>query len=68
MKTRLARLIDRTRARWCYAMHPDPMWPVRGEYQCPKCQRRFPVPWEEKPRTNAAEATDDLKELQCQSA
>ena len=31
---------------WCQLMHPDPMWPVRGEYQCRVCQRRFPVAWE----------------------
>lgn len=31
---------------WCQLMHPDPMWPVRGEYQCRVCQRKFPVAWE----------------------
>ena len=33
---------------WCQLMHPDPMWPVRGEYQCRVCQRRFPVAWEKR--------------------
>jgi hypothetical protein len=31
---------------WCQIMHPDPMWPVNGEYQCRVCQRKFPVAWE----------------------
>ena len=31
---------------WCQLMHPDPMWPVGGEYQCRVCQRKFPVAWE----------------------
>jgi hypothetical protein len=35
--------------RWCYLTHPDPMWPVKGMYRCPKCHRLYPVPWEEKP-------------------
>ncbi len=31
---------------WCQLMHPDPMWPVKGEYQCRVCLRKFPVSWE----------------------
>jgi hypothetical protein len=31
---------------WCYMMHPDPMWPVNGQYRCPSCHRLYPVPWE----------------------
>ena len=31
---------------WCHAMHPAPMWPVGGMYQCPRCFRKYPVPWE----------------------
>ena len=34
-------------ASWCKLMHPEPMWPVRGEYQCRVCQRKFRVAWEE---------------------
>lgn len=49
MVSMLGRLADGVAKRWCYSMHPDPMWPVRGQYQCPKCYRKFPVPWEEKP-------------------
>jgi hypothetical protein len=33
--------------RWCYIMHPAPMWPVNGFYRCPSCQREYPVPWEQ---------------------
>jgi hypothetical protein len=31
---------------WCQAMHSDAMWPVKGEYQCRTCFRRYPVAWE----------------------
>ncbi len=31
---------------WCKLMHPAPMWPVNGHYQCPACLRSYPVPWE----------------------
>lgn len=31
---------------WCRLMHPSPMWPVNGQYRCPKCMRTYPVPWE----------------------
>ncbi len=31
---------------WCYVAHPDPMWPVHGQYRCPSCHRLYPVPWE----------------------
>jgi len=37
-------------------MHPDPMWPFKGHYICPKCQRKYPVPWEQRqPRVNVEE-------------
>ena len=32
---------------WCQTMHPDPMWPVNGQYRCPSCLRVYSVPWEE---------------------
>lgn len=35
---------------WCQLMHPDPMWPVGGEYRCRVCQRTFPVAWEKSAR------------------
>lgn len=31
---------------WCRIMHESPMWPIHGQYQCRRCLRRFPVPWE----------------------
>ena len=31
---------------WCQAMHSDAMWPVKGEYICKTCLRRYPVAWE----------------------
>jgi hypothetical protein len=31
---------------WCRLMHPAPMWPVKGYYQCPACLRSYPVLWE----------------------
>ena len=34
-------------AAWCKAMHPDPMWPVNGVYQCRVCHRKFRVAWEQ---------------------
>jgi hypothetical protein len=33
---------------WCQMTHPSPMWPVNGQYRCPKCLRLFPVPWEQR--------------------
>jgi len=39
---------------WCKAMHPDPMWPVKGKYICPTCQRAYPVPWEKDEKVAAA--------------
>lgn len=45
---------------WCQLMHPDPMWPVRGEYQCRVCQRKFPVAWE-KPATALAHTAEPAK-------
>jgi hypothetical protein len=47
MKVALQRFGDNVARTWCRMMHPDPMWPVRGMYQCPRCFRKFPVPWEE---------------------
>ena len=32
---------------WCHFMHPAPMWPMKGRYQCPTCLRTYPVPWEQ---------------------
>jgi hypothetical protein len=32
---------------WCDFTHDSPMWPIRGEYECRTCGRRYPVPWAE---------------------
>lgn len=37
---------SRLQALWCQAVHPAPMWPVKGRYQCPTCFRSYRVPWE----------------------
>jgi hypothetical protein len=31
--------------RWCYAMHPNAMWPIGHRYRCAKCGRSYPIPW-----------------------
>lgn len=36
-------------------MHPDPMWPVKGEYQCRVCLRKYRVAWEQPESAAAAE-------------
>lgn len=48
---------------WCKMMHPDPMWPVKGKYICPTCQRKYPVPWETEEVPQAQQATSDPKVL-----
>lgn len=44
---------------WCKSMHPAPMWPMNGHYQCPTCLRSYPVPWEH-PRESAAIADQPM--------
>jgi len=44
---------------WCYAMHPDPRWPIHGYYECPRCYRRYRVPWEPPAITNGTVGVDD---------
>jgi len=39
-------LVSSVGSSWCQLMHPDPMWPVNGHYQCRVCLRKFPVSWE----------------------
>ena len=31
---------------WCQAMHAEAYWPMHGRYECPRCHRMYPVPWE----------------------
>lgn len=30
---------------WCRMIHRSPRWPIRGQYECSICLRRYPVPW-----------------------
>ncbi|HBY59223.1 MAG TPA: hypothetical protein DEH78_05345 [Solibacterales bacterium] len=46
---------------WCQAIHPDPMWPVNGQYRCPQCLRVYQVPWEERREQRAFEPARKLK-------
>jgi hypothetical protein len=39
--------VTRLAVIWCQIMHPAPMWPRHGHYQCPKCRRLYKVPWEQ---------------------
>jgi len=32
---------------WCRMFHPEPSWPIHGQYHCPACLRLYLVPWEE---------------------
>jgi len=54
----LSGLMEATGKTWCKVAHPDPMWPVKGKYICPTCQRSYPVLWEtaEVPTHNANRA------------
>jgi hypothetical protein len=38
---------SRLQTLWCKSVHPAPMWPVKGYYQCPVCLRSYAVPWEQ---------------------
>ena len=58
----LQRVSETIARRWCYVMHPDPMWPVKGMYRCPKCHRMYPVPWEERPVSSVQPALQPYHE------
>ena len=60
MAERFSGAIEGIARIWCKAMHPDPMWPIRGYYRCPECLRQYPVPWEcpqESPAADIRSAT-----------
>ncbi len=46
MITRALRTFEVVARVWCNVMHPDPAWPIHGYYRCPKCHRKYRVPWE----------------------
>jgi hypothetical protein len=50
-------LVSSVGSSWCQLMHPDPMWPVSGHYQCRVCLRKYPVSWEQ-PETEAVHHHD----------
>ncbi len=39
-------LWNRAAESWCRFAHPEPMWPIHGHYQCPKCLRLHRVRWD----------------------
>lgn len=47
MYTLVNSFVSSVGSSWCQLMHPDPMWPVNGEYQCRVCFRKYPVAWEQ---------------------
>ncbi len=55
----MKQLWSRLETLWCRQMHPAPMWPAHGYYQCPDCLRRYPVPWKavEEPESQPARST-----------
>lgn len=41
---------------WCKTMHRGAMWPIHGQYICPRCLRKYEVIWEDlAPQSQAAE-------------
>lgn len=47
MIQKLNDLIEAIARRWCYIAHPAPMWPMRGTYRCPQCNRVYAVPYDD---------------------
>jgi hypothetical protein len=45
---------------WCITFHTNITWPLRGEYWCRHCGRRYEVCWAEKWRREAASETGFL--------
>ena len=31
---------------WCRTFHPEPLWPIHGQYRCRACLRAYPVRWQ----------------------
>jgi hypothetical protein len=54
----MKRVMTAVRKSWCYSMHPAPMWPINGYYICPRCQLRYPVPWE---KESAVSTTEEMR-------
>jgi hypothetical protein len=45
MWTNLEIQLERLRRWWCRLQHQSVRWPVRGQYECTTCYRRYAVPW-----------------------
>ncbi len=56
--TSLLSQIGRT---WCRAMHRKPLWPMHGEYECPVCMRRYPVPWADSVSSQSPRPVEPLR-------
>ena len=41
--------VEKLREWWCRLQHQSVRWPIRGEYECATCYRRYPVPWQQTP-------------------
>jgi len=50
---------DRLGEWWCRLQHQSVRWPIRGEYECATCCRRYPVPWEVLPSKRFQAACGD---------
>ena len=46
---------------WCKLFHDEPMWPVRGQYQCRRCLCYHPVRWEQIDSKEDLRESDHLK-------
>jgi hypothetical protein len=41
----IKRIIESIGKTWCYIAHHDLMYAGGRDYECCKCQRRYPVGW-----------------------
>lgn len=46
LREQFHKTIDKSKAFWCEFFHDEPMWPIKGRYQCRKCQRYSEVFWD----------------------
>jgi hypothetical protein len=48
--TLLKRLVSASGKFWCKMLHKNISVPICGHYRCLRCNRVYPVPWEEPSR------------------
>ncbi len=53
---------------WCRLMHDEITWPVYGNYRCRRCNRLYPVPWEESAAGPARRRVVEIRRPQPQIA